>query len=363
MAAYLQFLVSRGASAGIEIITSSGIDRMETPRTTWAAQRGLTTGYGLTTASLIRDGFVWHGHSGELMGTLSELWYLPDHGAGYFTSINSENAFDSFRIGQAIRRHLIRGLPDPPVPPVGKLPPDVAEYQGWYEPASARSQLTHFVERLTGLSLLRVSDGQLLFRSVAETRRYAAVTDARFRRVYDSPPQDPVPTLILLQTDEGRFVQMGTDPNTMRQIPAWLAVLELALLGYVLLSVMAIVLYAPFWVVGTLRRKPRWTRERALQAIPVLSVISVIAAALILELGGDDPIANFGNITVWSVALSFATVVFAGGAVVNAMVIWQTPRSAVRTNVRRFSLVVTIALLIAAAYLAYSGVIGVMTWA
>jgi hypothetical protein len=107
----------------------------------------------------------------------------------------------------------------------------------------------------------------------------------------------------------------------------------------------------------------RLTGERLLQAMPLVSVMSLLAAVLVLERASDDPIGKLGNATAWSVSLSLATVVFAGSAVASAVVIWRTPPPAVRSSLRRFSIGVTLGLLIAAAYLAYWGVIGIRTWA
>jgi len=46
----------------------------------------------------------------------------------------------------------------------------------------------------------------------------------------------------------------------------------------------------------------------------------------------------------------------------SAIAWWRAPAEGVRRGVRRFSMIVTVALLIATAYLAYWGVIGVRTW-
>ena len=338
MAAYLQFMLDRGRSEVGRIVAVSGIDRMEAPRTTWAARQGLKTGYGLTTAALIRDGFVWHGHSGDLMGGLSELWYLPQHGVGYFTSINSDNGGDSFRIGQAVRRYLTRGLPPPAVPPPADIPTSVADYRGWYEPVSPGMQLSHFLERLSGLSHLALDDGRLIFRSAEGNRQYLPVNDGtQFRRIYESGPQDPVPTLMLVASDEGRFVQIGTNTETLRHIPAWVVAIELTLLTYVLLSVLAVLVYALFWIVGGLRFKSRPSRESILQVWPLLSVLSLMAAALLLRLVSEDPIGRLGQPTPWSVGLCFSTLAFAGSALAAAVVIWRTPTHSVAAGVRRDS--------------------------
>jgi hypothetical protein len=188
------------------------------------------------------------------------------------------------------------------------------------------------------------------------------VVDTQYRRVFDSPPQDPVPTLILLDTDEGRFVQIGTDTSTMKQISTALVALELALLAYAVLGIVSIVVYAPFWILGSLRSKTGFSRERRLQALPLVSVIGMMASGVVLQMASDDPIAKLGNVTAWSVALSITTVMIAAAAVASVVALWRTPREAVRASVRRFSLGVTVALLLVSAYLAYWGVVGIRTW-
>ena len=360
MTAYVQFLLNRGVSAGTRVVTAAGIDRMEVPRSTWAARAGVTTGYGLTSASLIRDGFVWHGHSGDIKGGLSELWYVPEYGIGYFTSINSDNGFDSFRIGQAIRLHLTRGLSPPSVPRPARLPANVDDFAGWYEPASPGMQVSFVLERLRGLARVRLEDGRLIYSAVGDPRTYVPVDGRQFRRVYPSGPQDPVPTLILLETDEGRFMQMGTGPETLRQVGGWFVGLELGTMAYVLLSFAAILIYAPVWIAAALRH--RGTRAAyVLQMWPLISVLSLCAGGLSLALV-SDPIADLGNFTAWSVGLWLATLVFALGALVHVVVLWRMPPAIPRAG-RRFAIALAPALLIASAYLGYWGILGLRTWA
>jgi CubicO group peptidase (beta-lactamase class C family) len=64
MAAYLQFYLNRGA----RILPSSSIDRMEIPTTTWSARAGLKLGYRLSNYWDVEDGFVYHGHGGDVDG-------------------------------------------------------------------------------------------------------------------------------------------------------------------------------------------------------------------------------------------------------------------------------------------------------
>ena len=179
----------------------------------------------------------------------------------------------------------------------------------------------------------------------------------------NSDPPDPVPTLELLTPNqEGRFIEAGFG-DTMKRIPTWLAVTQILLTAFVVLSIVSILLYAPFWLLGGISKKRRRPAERGMRLWPLISVLSLIAFVGIFILCSEDLINRMGNLTVWSAALFLTTVVFALAALASAISLWRAPLETVRRSVRRYSLVVTLALLLAAAYLAYWGVIGLRTWA
>jgi hypothetical protein len=134
--------------------------------------------------------------------------YMPDYGVGYFFSINSEAGEDAFyRIDKLIRAYLTNKLQKPSLPPAAPLPPSTAEYAGWYEPASPRTELFHFVERLAGISRIRFKDGKLLFTSlggwnedISSRHRYAVPSRSQegptrtgcYARVVDTKRGRPV---------------------------------------------------------------------------------------------------------------------------------------------------------------------------
>lgn len=79
----------------------------------------------------------------------------------------------------------------------------------------------------------------------------------------------------------------------------------------------------------------------------------------------DDPehrIVRLGNLTGWSAAVFLATLAFAFASLGSAIALSRAPAEGVRRGVRRFSMIITVALLIATAYLAYWGIIGVRSW-
>jgi CubicO group peptidase (beta-lactamase class C family) len=364
MAAYLEFDLNRGAANGKQVVPSPDIDRMESPRSTWAAKEGLKAGYGLSNFWSVEGGFVYHGHDGAVDGGLTDISYMPDYGVGYFFSINSESgdAFD--KVGKAVRAYITHSLQKPVVPPVAQLPVNAVDYAGWYEPDSPRTELTHFIGRLVRLSRVRFEDGKMISSALGSWHQvYTPVEGAQFRFEDKEAPPDPVATLELLTPNaEGRFIQVDSQ-LTMRRIPGWFAIGEILVAGFVVLSIFLIVLYAPFWMVGGLMRSRRRPAERAMRWWPLIAVFSLVAFVVIFILCGEDLIERLGNFTVWSAALWVVSLLFGLASVVSFLVALRGSSEGVRPGVRRFSRIVSTALLIAAAYLTYWGIIGIRTWA
>lgn len=366
MAAYVQFYLNRGAVGGKQIVPASDIDRMEIPESTWAAKDGMKTGYGLSNYWSIEDGFVYHGHDGGVDGGLTDMSYTPSYDVGYFFSINSGNGDAFEKIGKAIRAYITNKLQKPEVPPAASLPANFRDYAGWYEPDSPRVEMTHFLERLVGLTWVRFDDGKLMTRGLGQwNETYVPVVGAQFRHERKKDPPNPAPTLELLTPKpEGRFIQAGMQ-DTLRKIPAVTAITEIVLTVFVLFSIIAIVVYAPFWILGGLIRRRRRPAERGMRLWPLVAVLSLLAFVGIFIACGSDLIDRLGNRTIWSEALFLTTIVFAAAVLVSLASWLRAPqeRERVRPSIRTFSRIVILALLIAALYLAYWGVIGLRTWA
>jgi hypothetical protein len=363
MAAYVQFYLNRGAANGVPVVPSADLDRMEVPVSTWAARDGMKTGYGLSNYWSVHEGFVYHGHNGGVQGGLTEMAYMPAYGVGYFFSINTGNTNAFERVGKAIRAYITAKLEKPALPPVVSVPPNATDYDGWYEPDSPRVELSHFLERLGGISGVSFQDGKLLLSSLGGWKEvFLPVTGAQFRYVPKKDVPQPVPTLELLTpNEEGRFIQAGTQ-TTMKRIPAWLAILEIALTLYVLLCLASVLIYAPFWILGGLSRKRRRPAERSARIWPLVAALSLVSLVGIFMVSSGDLIARMGNLTVWSGGMCAATITFALAAVASAFAAWRMPPEGVRTGVRRYSTMVSVGLLMATAYLAYWGIIGLRTW-
>jgi CubicO group peptidase (beta-lactamase class C family) len=363
MAAYLQFYLNRGVVNRVQVVSAADIERMENPKSGWAAKEGLKSGYGLSNYWSIENGFVYHGHNGGVEGGLTELSYMPDYGVGYFFSINSGSGEAFEQISKAIRNYITLKLQKPTVPAAAALPANAGDYAGWYEPDSPRTSLTAFIEHLAGLSRVRMEDGQLLITDLGgKDETFIPVEGMQFRYVPKKDAPEPVATLALLQPkQEGRFIQAGAG-TTIKQIGMLQAMSEIVLTVFVVLAMVSIVIYAPFWIVGGLMKERRRPVEREMRIWPLVAVMSLLAAVVIVMLCSADFIARMGNMTGWSVAFFLATVLFAVATVLSAAALWRAPEQGVRLSVRRHSALVTAALLIATLYLAYWGIIGLRTW-
>jgi len=363
MAAYVQFYLNRGAVAGRQIVPASDIDRMEIPASTWAAKEGLKLGYGLSNYARVQDGFVYHGHNGGVEGGVTELAYLPENGVGYFFSINSANSSAFDKISKAIRAYITRDLEKRPLPAVASLAADTGDYAGWYQPDAPRVEMLHFLERLLGLCHVRVEDGKLSLTSLGGWNQiFVPVTDKEFRHVPKKDAPDPVASLALLNENaDGRFIQ--TEATTIKRIPAAMAIGEVLITIFILLSILSILLYAPFWILGGMSRRRRRPLERPLRLFPLIAVLSLLAVVGIFAAAMNDLIARMGNLTAWSAAVWVMTLVFAVSSIASMFYSWQRLGGSVRPGVRRFARIVSLALLIATVYLTYWGFVGLRTWA
>jgi len=360
MAAYVQFYLDRGKVNGRQVLPAADIDRMESPTTTWAARAGLKNGYGLSNYWSVREGFIYHGHDGAVLGGLTDVAYMPDYGVGYFYSINSGNSTAYNEIGRAIRAYITLKLARPAVPDPGPLPADEHDFAGFYEPNSPRMEMIHFLNQLTGISEVHFQDGKMEIVSLQGKRAFIPVSGRFFRYVPNEDSPEPVASAVLLIKSKEQFIQTGW--MTLKRMPTWLALCEIALTGFVGLAIVSVFFYAPFWLIGGLSKKRRRPAERAMRLWPLVAVLALLSCAVEFALASRGIFDRLGHFSPWSAAIFLTTVLFAIASVASG---WTAMRGAgygVRRSLWIHSVIVSVALLIATAYLAYWGVIGLRTW-
>lgn len=373
MANYLLFYLNSGTVQGAQILPASLFKRLEASSSTWAANEGLSVGYGLGNYCSIYDGFVYHGHDGNVPGGLTVFSYLPEEGIGYFFSINSENRKALKRINAMIRAYITRNLQKPNTPPIVSLSEKVSTYSGWYEPNSPRMKLAFFLERLFGITYIHFEGNKLLINSLSEKNAtFFPVSDTDFLYAPVNESIDPASTLKLLKSNsEGQFIQISLGQRntaslhiTMKHIPSWLAIFEIVITGFVLLAFVSILVYTPFWILRCLKNTCHYhSEEFRLLLWPQIALISLLCIGVICMLSSDLFISRLGNLTIWSLTLFLATIVFAVASMASIFVLWRNSKEKVHiTAIYRYSIMITIALVITTAYLTYWNIIGLRTW-
>ncbi len=190
-----------------------------------------------------------------------------------------------------------------------------------------------------------------------DNEAFVPVSGEHFRYLPQEGPPEPVATAALIALNsEGRFVAI--DGITWKRVPTWMAAAEIAVISWFWFAFYAILLYAPFWILGGLIIKRRRSAERALRVWPLVAVLSLIVYFTLWASAGNS---ELGRLTTWSLGLFFSTVAFAVASVASALSLWLARKREIRRSVRWFSAAVASVLLIVALYLAYWGIIGIRT--
>jgi CubicO group peptidase (beta-lactamase class C family) len=363
MAAYVQFLLNRGAVRGTQVVPAEGIERMERPRTSITARSGLPLGYGLHLSSYVDSGFVWVGHDGGVNGGITNMAYRPEQGVGFAFMINSGSVAAFERISRLVRDYLTRDEPRPAPPPTAALSPRARAWAGWYRVDNPRIQRLYFLERVLGSARVSVSDSALALRPlIGRIRVYLPAGDSLFRLA-----SDPVPTLALIHDSaDGRplaIEAMGyLVPTSLHRVWAPVVWLELVTAGLFALGLISTLLFALVWVVRLVLRRLRGVRRLRVRVWPLVAALAVAAFALGVALGMRDPFPRLGHAGPYSVTVLLATLVFPVASVGGLVTAWRAPRAEVRRGVRYHALVVSAVNTVVAAYLAWFGVIGWRTW-
>lgn len=363
MSNYLRFYLNRGQFEGKTILKSTSFDRMESPVSTWAAREGLKYGYGLSNYWEIYDGFVTHGHEGSLPGSLTQLTYFSEFGIGFYFSLNAGNTEAFYKIGKIIRSYITRDLSKPTVPLASKVSKKALEFTGWYEFVSPDDEYIHFLMKLSGITYVHFQEDQCILTSLGGKTRFVPVSETLFRYLPKDQSPEPEASLALISLPgEGMFIQLDQGLTTLQRIPTWFALTEIALTGFVWISLLSILMFAPFWILGFKQRYPKEKRLRVWPLIAALSFGALIGVTL-GAMNEPDDLKILGQMSVWSVSIFLLTITFAFASIMSAVTLLGTPRQEIRRWVWVYSLIVTVALLIIASYLAYWGMIGYRTWA
>ncbi|HEX9632505.1 MAG TPA: serine hydrolase domain-containing protein [Gemmatimonadales bacterium] len=362
MAAYVRFLLNRGAVGDARLLPAEVIEAMERPRSSLTARSGLSLGYGLHLSTYVDTGWVWVGHDGGVNGGLTNMAYRPDQGVGFAFMINAGNVKAYERIGRVVRDFLTQDQPrlePPPVAPVSQLARDRA---GWYRPDNPRIATVRFLERILGLVRVTATDSGLTMKPLlGEVRPYVPVSDRLFRR-----PTDPVATLALVDDpDNGRAEAMEVMgylmPASLHRAWTPLVWLELGVAGLFVLALASTALFALVWIPRLLFGKLAGAPKRHVRVWPLLAALTLVAWVAVVALNMENAIPVLGNPTAWAWTLTVTSLLFPLFALIGLL----TAKGAVEGNrlVRWQALFASSVFVVVSLYLLWFGIVGWRSWA
>jgi CubicO group peptidase (beta-lactamase class C family) len=360
MALFVQFMLNRGVAGTKRILSEETFERIGRPTTTAAARAGLSAGYSFGVGVSYRAGRKWYGHQGAIPGFFAGYEYNPDYGCGYVILLNTfDNVYydDVFGLVQDYMNTLV--LPErPPVTP--PIPEETLKgYCGYYELRSSRFQFAEFIDLLTGGVTIRCLSDTLRYEYfMSDPHPLIPVSETLFRR-----PKDPEATFAFTESPDGEPV-LATRGSYYVKADRWRPTAYVILLFGTLIAMGSTLVYGACWIPVYLFK--RWRGSRSLppytwmRIAPLLAVVSLVTGSV--AVGGQNML-ELGQITVRNVIFCVATVAFAAFSVMSIYTTYRGFVLPVRRIARLYTVIVSAACLLATAYLAYWGMIGVRVWA
>jgi CubicO group peptidase (beta-lactamase class C family) len=270
MANFVGFYLNRGSFRGRELLPDTAMKRMEHPTSTYAASEGIAIGYGLGNAASVWKGWIFHGHGGAVPGALADMAYLPTEGVGYALMINSENEDAMYQLEEVIRTYLVRNLTAPLPPPQGGKADEAqaAEYSGWYEPITPRSEKSKYLESMLGITHLNFENGNLFLRDLTNGKfAYARVGGRLYQRLNRSR------SLVLVgDRSDGTLFQTIGGP-TFRRMPAYVSFSKLGFVVATVLLMLSSAIFALFWLPRSLFGNLRGAPHLGVRSDPLLATL------------------------------------------------------------------------------------------
>jgi CubicO group peptidase (beta-lactamase class C family) len=360
MANLLIFLIERGSFSGQRLLQPETIDIIETPQSNLAAESGLQTGYAKGNFSTIHENFVFHGHDGGIDGFAASYGYLPEHHVGYYVSLNGGTA--SMRaVTDLISSYLTRQLDSPP--PLSNVNLQNPErFKGYYEGFTPRMELLRITEHLFNLAQVEETQAGLVLRPLlgGVPQTLIPVAEGLYRM-----PGDPAATVAFAEHVEYGTVLLGMGGlgGSLRMAPGWSITGRVLVMTVIVLSMLSNLLYALVWVPLWLFRPHKRRPFTGLRLLPLLAVLSLLAAIIFLVAGFFSGIESLGTPSFWSVGFFLLTILFGILTLISVVQVVRINRLPETSRpLRIYASLVSLALLVALVYLAANGMVGLRTW-
>ncbi len=360
LAKLVQFFLRRGMVRQTQLLKPESIARMETPRTSLAAQSGLRLGYGLANYTEVAGGVVTHGHDGGIDGFISTYRYMPEQNWGYVVLLNSAGSGEALENSNHLAiDFLAKDFPKPYKPVVSMAPNELQAFAGFYAQRAPRDQMLAFLDDLAGGIRIRVLGGQLTRSSMfGKPQPLLPAGKNLFRG-----EKEPEATTIFFSGEGGKaaLTSMGDDTVSYaeRVSPVW-PYTRVALLVLCALLMLSSLAFALVWMVRKLIGKMKGVRHLSVRGVPLLAALCFLGIPFFANaLNG----AAIGALNFFTFGIFLATILFPLLSLLGLVLALRVPKEEIHRGVRLHSLLVSLACCVVAAFLASWGLIGIRFWA
>ena len=165
MVKMIRFFLNRGKINDLQLISDSSLRRMERSESMpiWSKLE-LLKGFGLANSASDYNGFVYHGHGGNLPGGNADFAYLPEYKMGYAVMINGGNEYAVYKIVDLVKYYQTKGLPHKPVEIDGKKSGLAFDPSGYYTIINPKIDLLGFIECIKNVQKVEIKNDTLIIK-------------------------------------------------------------------------------------------------------------------------------------------------------------------------------------------------------
>jgi CubicO group peptidase (beta-lactamase class C family) len=272
MSQFLSMMINQGELGGANVFSKQQITRLQTPTSTVAAKSGLAYGYGLGVYTNLINGFRFFGHGGTAAGHLSDFRYSPELKSGYVVLVNANNSRAMNEITHLIGNHLTQGLS--PLPHLSKsnisndsqLPNDIYVVRS----DTRNRSLYPFVQLLTAKKLRQVGNKfELSGGLFGDERSFYSSNKGHYAEKLGG-----VPSTAISEYDMTWYVQ--TPDTNYRQISALAYWSRMIFIGFILLSLVSIIVYSLFWIPSMALGRIKGRMNLTTRLMPLVCLIAML---------------------------------------------------------------------------------------
>jgi hypothetical protein len=303
------------------------------------------------------------GHNGGLDGFRAAMSYFPDLGVGYVFMVNNTGVGGFGEIDSLIMAFLVPDTLREDAREVADTTIIVDEEMiGWYRSANSRAQIAAFAQRLGDVFRIVEEDGNYCSQEIFSPKNRVYPIDENIL-IKDSQ-SGKFTTYVFVSDEEGQeYIQMPGYGATYDRTSGFSVWFTMGLVFFILLMFASVIIAAMVW--GPLRFfKKKKYRFLTARTMPLLAVLFLIACILPFMLGlGIDMIDKLGKLSISSFSYFLFSILFAVTSFLALIVSIYSFKKDMNKLARLHTLVVSICLVIATAYLIYYDMIGLRLWA